>query len=480
MTSSPSLWTPREYQQQVLDFLWDTPRGNLHASPGMGKTTTLLTHLVNLSLVDEPFPVLAVGPKRVAVSVWSGEVEKWAHLQGLKVSRIVGTRPQREKALRSHADVYTINYEGLLWLVEELNGQVPFRAVIADESTRIKNHRVSLRTSTTGRRFLRSDGAKNAAALITHIAPKVKFWYNATGTPAPNGLRDLWGQQFPVDWGRALGMSHSAFTTRWFYPTPGSAREHDNWTPFDHAQQSITERLRPTTISLDAYDWFDVDRPRVVDLEVELPPARMKEYRKLHRESVLGLTDGTEITAVNAGARTMKCRQYASGWVLDEDGKTHLIHREKLEMLDSLVENLSGAPLIVVYTFIHEREALLKRYKGAEVLPSDPSKQLDTETRWNEGKIPMLVVHPGAAGHGLNLQHGGHNMCFFSPDWNLEYYQQVIERIGPVRQAQAGYERMVNIYRILTKGTWDINIRTVLEGKASVQDAVRNELGLFS
>lgn len=469
------IYVPHEYQGLTLDFLWSRPRANVHMSPGMGKTPTILTHLVNLSLVDRPFPVLALGPKRVVNSVWTREIEKWAHLHGIKVSKIMGTIAQREAALKAHADLYLINYENLVWLTTVLNGRCPFKTVIADESTRIKGARVSMQVSKLGKRFLKAAGAVNAAALIKNIAPKVDFWYNLTGTPTPNGLQDLWSPQFPVDWGKALGNSFDAFNRRWFYPAPNSEREQQKWLPFDHALGEITRRIKPTTISIDAYDWFDVERPRVVDIEVELPEKAMAQYRKMHRESLLSLQDGTTITALNAGAKTMKCRQIASGWLLDKEGNGHQIHTEKLDALDSLIENLNGAPLLVAYSFIEEREAILKRFKHAELLPSD-HRQKEVEDRWNAGKIPMLVVHPKSAGHGLDLQHGGHNLCVFSPDWDLELYQQVIERIGPVRQAQAGYDRLVNVYRIIATGTWDRQICDVQEGKNSLQEAVKQEL----
>lgn len=469
------IYVPHEYQGIALDFLWNRPRANLHMSPGMGKTPTILTHLVNLSLVERPFPVLAIGPLRVANSVWEREVDKWAHLHGVRVSKILGTEAERLAALRRHADVYTINYENLVWLTRILNGACPFRAVVADESTRIKNHRVSMQRSAKGKLFLKAAGGVNAAALIKHLGPKVDYWYNLTGTPAPNGLQDLWGQQFPIDWGKALGNSFTAFTSRWFYPAPRSTREQQKWLPHDHAMATITNRLRPTTISIDAYDWFDVERPRVVDIPVELPEKTMKQYKELHRESLLALDDGTVITAVNAGAKTIKCRQVASGWLLDKEGNGHHIHTAKLDALESLMENLNGAPLLLAYSFVQEREAVLKRFKYAEILPSG-AKQKEVEARWNAGQIPMLVVHPASAGHGLDLQHGGHNLCIFSPDWDLELYQQVIERIGPVRQAQAGYDRLVNVYRLVAQDTWDGIICDVQSGKHSMQERVKAEL----
>lgn len=400
----------------------------------MGKTAATLIALDSLSLTgDRTFPALVIGPLRVANSVWSREVDKWAQLNGLRVAKVLGTPAERVAAIKSHADIYTIHYGLLEWLIQTLDGAWPFATVIGDESTRLKSQRCSYRKhAKTGKVSFYAGGAVNAAALARH-AHRAERWINLTGTPAPNGLKDLWGQHWFVDFGASLGNSYDAFTRRWFFQRRGTSAEQAIFEPLPHAHDEITRRIAPTTISVNAYDWFDVDKPREVDMEVELPEPLMKQYRKLHNEAVLRLSEETTITAVNAGAITNKCLQFASGHVFDKDGNAHFIHHEKLDALESLVENLNGAPLLVAYSFKPDRDAILKRFKFAELLPSG-AKQQDTEDRWNAGKIPMLVVHPASCGHGLSLQDGGCDIALYGPGWDAELYAQIIERIGPVRR----------------------------------------------
>lgn len=468
------LFNRRPYQDLLIRHAVTVDRANLHASPGMGKTTSALIALQIKSMVSDTYPALAVGPMRVANSVWSSEVEKWATFKGLRVVKVLGTLEQRIAALRTPADIYTTHYGLLKWLHEYMESsgmKWPFKTVIADESTRLKHARPSFRKNRqSGKTSLYIAGSANAGALARY-APRTPHWINMTGTPAPNGLKDLWGQHWYIDFGATLGHTYDAFTRRWFYQRRGTSAEQAVFEPFPHAEAEITERMRPTTISVDAYDWFDVERPREVNIEVELSEKLMKDYRKLHRDAVLKLENESVLTAVNAGAITNKCLQFASGHAYDTEQNVQFIHSEKLDALESLHENLGGAPLLVCYHFIPTREAILKRFPFAELLPTG-TKQKDVEDRWNAGKIPMLVVHPASAGHGLNLQYGGHNACIVDPYWDLELYQQVIERIGPVRQMQAGFDRLVNIYRLVAKGTFDETVVARLSSKATVQSAV--------
>lgn len=462
----------KPYQDLIVDHIQRHDRCNVFASPGMGKTSATLTALDILALTGDVFPVLALGPKRVANGVWHREVAKWAHLKGLRVSRITGTVEERRAALRAPADIYTIHYGLLKWLIDELGGRWPFKTVVGDESTRLKSQRCSWQKHhKTGKVFFRGDGAVNAAALARH-AHRAEHWINLTGTPAPNGLKDLWGQHWFIDYGKALGNSHDAFLRRWFYQRRGTNAEQAIFEPHPHAHGEITIRIAPTTISLNAYDWFDVERPREVVIDVELSEPVMKKYRKLHRDAELQLSEETTITAVNAGVITNKCRQLASGHLFDENGIAHHVHDEKLDALESLVENLAGAPLLVAYAYVPDRDAILKRFPQFEILPSDADAQAEVEDRWNQGRIPGLVVHPASAGHGLNLQHGGCDLAIYTEDWDLELRQQIIERIGPVRQMQSGYDRVVSVYSLVARDTFDERVHAVGIGKATVQDAI--------
>ena len=473
-------FNPHEYQDLAINFGVQHDRFNLLMSPGMGKTACSIEIMNIRSFVSDSFPALAIGPLRVANSVWNREVNKWAAFKGLRVSKILGTLQERIAALHTPADIYTIHYGLLTWLhkyLEESGTPWFFKTVIADESTRLKHARPSFRKHPkSGKVSLYIAGSANAGALARY-AVKTPYWINMTGTYTPNGLQDAWGQQWFIDFGESLGSSYDAYTKRWFYQRRGTSAEQAVFEPHDHALDEITRRLKPSTISLDAYDWFDVEKPREVDIEIEMPEKHMKAYRKLHREAVLKLENEKVITAVNAGAITNKCMQYASGNIYDEDRVSHFIHSEKLEALESLQENLNGAPLLVGYHYIPTREAILKRFPKAELLPSG-KKQKEVEDRFNAGKIPMLVVHPSSAGHGLDLQHGCHNLCIVDPYWDWEMYAQLIERIGPVRQMQAGYNRLVHVYRLRMKRTFDEVVIDRLDTKASVDSAVRGAMVL--
>lgn len=465
------VFIPHKYQSLAIGHMTSRQRSNLFMSPGMGKSSCTMTTLDICNLVEDVYPALVVGPLRVANSVWTRECDKWAHLNKLRVSKVLGTLTDRTMALARRAEIYTINYDNLDWLRNYFDGKPwPFKTIIADESTRIKNHRCSLQKSSTGKVFMKRGGGVNASALMLKASQSPRY-HNLTGTPAPNGLQDLWGQQFSIDFGATLGQSYTAFTTRWFRQKPGSQREQAIFEPLDHAESEITRRIAPSTISLDAYDWFDVEKPREVDIAIELTDKLKAQYKTLHQDAVLKLSDEATITAVNAGVITAKCLQFASGSIFDENGVPHNVHDLKLDALDSLRENLCGAPLLVAYHWKPDREKILKKFKDAVVLPSG-SQQKVVEDLWNAGKIPMLLVHPQSAGHGLDLQHGGHNLCMYSLQWDLELYQQVIERIGPVRQKQAGYDRLVNVYRLITVGTFDSTVAMRLKTKCSVQDAV--------
>ena len=445
---------PREYQHLIIEAICTIPRVNVFSSMGTGKTVSTLTAIERMYL---PGPVLILAPLRVAVNTWPDEVAKWSHLSDLTVSVITGKPAERLAALKAEAMIYTCNYENLPWLVEQCakhyahqNGW-PFAMVICDESTRLKAFRLRA-------------GSKRAAALAKVAHSKTKRFVNLTGTPAPNGLIDLWGQTWFVDKGQRLGRTFSAFTSRWFQQIrKGTFFE---LRPHDHAQKEIQQAISGITISIDARDYFSVKEPNIVPVKVKMPARAAKLYKQMEKEMFFEL-QGMEVEAMNAAAKTMKCLQIASGAVYGEDGKTwQEIHDEKIRALESIVEESTGTPILVAYHWKHDLERLRAAFPQAKTLSADPQVQRD----WNAGKIPILLVHPASAGHGLNLQDGGNILVFFSVWWDLEQHQQVIERIGPVRQAQAGYDRPVWIYYILTQCTMDESCMQRLSTKATVQE----------
>lgn len=463
--------SPRACQQPMIDAMLNHKRFNIFASPGTGKTGAALFALDALDILDgDVFPVLVVAPKRVANQVWPAEVSQWANFRHLKVERVLGTPKQREEALNRKAHIYTINPANLSWLDKMVGKDWPFPTVIVDESTVIKGHRCSIQKSKLGKTFIRVDGAKRARDLVKHAA-HINRWYNLTGTPDPNGVQDLWGQMFPIDMGRRLGISFSAFTQRWFRPVFGSAPEQQRVEVLPGAAEEITQRMRDRCVVVDAYDYFDISKPVEIEVEVELPPKAAELYRKIHRDSVAEIED-MEVTAVNQGSLVMKCRQIASGHLRDDEGAWHNIHDAKVEALGELVETLNGIPLLVAYWFNKDAEAILDKFPKAVVLPGDDTQQ-QVQDEWNAGKIEMLLVHPQSAGHGLSLQHGSNHLCLYTQDWNSEYYAQVIERLGPTRQAQSGYKRAVYVHKIIAKNTWEELVAKRVAKKITDAEAVK-------
>lgn len=439
---------PRPYQLPIIQAITTIKRVNIFASMGIGKTVSCLTAIEQMYLEG---PVLVLAPLRVAVSTWPDEVAKWEHLQDITVSVITGSPAARRKALAADAMVYTINYENIPWLIAECGENWPFAMVIADESTRLKSFRLRA-------------GSKRAAALAKVAHAKTPHFVNLTGTPAPNGLIDLWGQCWFIDKGQRLGRTFSAFTSRWF-----NQQRFGNFfklTPHAHAQKEIQTALSGITLSIDARDWFDIAEPVAVPVVVKLPATAKKLYQQMEKEMFFELA-GMEVEAMSAAAKTIKCLQIASGAVYGEDGEAwEAIHDEKIKALESIIEEAAGAPVLVAYHWRHDLERLREAFPQGRALDADPN----TLRAWNAGKIPLLFAHPASAGHGLNLQDGGNILVFFSLWWDLEQHQQIIERIGPTRQAQAGHDRPVFIYYIIAENTVDKLALTRLQGKASVQE----------
>lgn len=413
---------------------------------GMGKTVSTLTAVQSLKTLDDlDGPVLVLAPLRVAKTTWPEEIKKWDHLSDLTIQVLHG--PDKKKALHTPADIYVVNYEGIEWLVDD--GYWPFKMIVADESTKLKAFRLR-------------KGSKRAKALASK-AWQTDRWVNLTGTPAPNGLLDLWGQNWFVDRGAALGRSFSAFTQRWFR----TGWNGWGYTPLEHAQKEIQNLLSSITLTVDPKEYFDLRDPILNRISVDLPPSAMSKYKTFEREMFASLASG-DVTAVSAAALSMKCLQFANGGVyLDEtDKEWEEVHTAKLEALDDIIEEAAGAPILIAYHFRSDLERLKKRYKSGVVLDNDPK----TIKAWNRGGIPLLFAHPASAGHGLNLQDGGHTLVFFSLNWNLEEHQQIIERIGPVRQLQSGHDRAVFIHYLVAKGTVDELVLERLQGKREVQD----------
>lgn len=451
---------PRPLQTMIIDFILDHPRCAIYSGMGTGKTSATLTALDILNII-EPGATLVIAPLLVANQTWPDEVKKWCHLQDVKIIPIIGKPEQRVRALKTKADIYTVNYENLPWLVSFLGADWFFTKVVADESTKLKGFRVS-------------QGSVRARALGKVAHTKVKRFIELTGTPSPNGIKDLWGQCWFLDRGERLGTSFTAFTNRWFQSVSvGVDRNAIQLVPFEHSQKEIQDRLKDICISIEAKDYFDIKEPITTTLEVELKGKARKLYDDMEKEMFIELSNSVEVEAFNAASKTIKCLQIASGAIYtDESGAYQAVHDLKIQALESVIEEAAGMPVLVSYHFKSDLDRLLKAFPQSRHLNKDPQIIRD----WNAGKIPVLFAHPASAGHGLNLQDGGNILVFFSHWWDLEQYQQIVERIGPTRQAQAGHDRPVFIYHIVAKGTMDEVVMERRESKREVQDLLMESM----
>jgi SNF2 family DNA or RNA helicase len=423
---------PHDYQEDAMRFLYDVPRCALWMPMGGGKTVTTLTALENMSVVDDIYPILVLAPLRVAKSTWPEEVGKWDHLSHLRVSVITGTPKQRERAVAREADIYCINYDNIGWLRKELGDAWPFKTVVADEFTRLKSFRLR-------------QGGSRARMLGQVVHGEGTRFIGLTGTPAPNGVKDLWGQIWFLDKGERLGKTFSAFEQRWF------RKGYDGYSlvPYEHTQREVEEKLRDVCLTVRA---LSVDEPNVVPVYADFIPSVRQLYTSMETDMYAQLAEN-EVEAANAAVRTQKLLQIANGALyVGEEGKWEDIHNAKLDALESIIEEANGAPVLVAYNFKHDLQRLQMRFR--------------------QGRVPLLFAHPASAGHGLNLADGGNILAFFGVNWNLEEHMQIIERIGPMRQKQAGHDRPVLIYPILARDTVDEVVMERLSSKRSIQEVL--------
>jgi len=447
--SQPYIAKP--FQTIGTEFLLEHLRCNLWSHMGLGKTATCLAMVDILKLCGSSFfPVLVIAPKRVCELVWPAEILKWREFNDLTISLVLGDRKEREDALLVRADIFVINYDNIQWLIEHIGNpdKWPFRIVIADESTRLKSFR------------LKQGGAR--AHALSLIAKQVGRWINLTGTPSPNGLRDLWGQVWFVDFGERLGHSYTDFMKRWFRTDPYTKAIE----PLPFAEAEIHAILADCTLALRAEDWLNIHELVITDVPVRLPPGAQYLYDEMEKQFFIEI-GAIGIEAVNAMAKSQKLLQMCNGSIYDAQSVPHQIHDAKIEGLKSVVEDMGGEPIIVTYFYRFDIPMIQKAFPKARVF-----KDKRDEEDWNAGRIQMLLLHPQSAAHGVNLQDGGRCMVFFAHMWDLELRLQAIERIGPTRQAQSGHNRAVLIYNLVAQNTMDEVVLERLGSKKSVQDAL--------
>ena len=392
--------------------------------------------------------VLVVAPIRVASFSWSAEIEKWDHLDGLKYSVAVGTAAERLAALRKQADIYLINRENVQWLISESGIPFDFDMVVIDELSSFKNHQT-----------------KRFKALMK-VRPKVKRIVGLTGTPSSNGLMDLWAEFRLLDMGERLGRFIGQYRTSYFRPDKQNGQVVFSYKPLPGAEKQIYGRISDITISMKSTDHLQM--PELINSRytVYLSEKEDSHYADLKKDLVLQLPDG-DITAANAASLSGKLSQMANGAVYTDAGETVAIHERKLDALEDIIEAANGKPVLVAYWFRHDLERITERLQKLKI----PYARLDTDgsiRKWNAGEIPVALIHPASAGHGLNLQDGGNTLVWFGLTWSLELYQQTVARLW--RQGQAS--ETVVVQHIITKGTIDERIMKALSEKDTTQAAL--------
>lgn len=438
---------PHDYQLYCINRMLNEPRLGLFLNMGLGKTVITLTVLNELIFYRKTInKVLIIAPKRVAETTWSDEKDKWDHLKHLKISKILGSRSEREEAIKREADIYIINRENVQWLIENHRDEWKWDTVVIDELSSFKN--------SSSKRFKR----------LKIMLPHIKRLYGLTGTPAANGYLDLWAQVYLLDEGKRLFKTLRQYKDTYFLPDKRNSHVIFTYKLKDGAERLIKERIDDICISLKSGDYIEMPDCVYQEHSLRLSDSTLKKYRILERDLVLELAE-TDITAVNAGVLTNKLLQIASGSVYDETGDYHTIHTEKLEVLKEIIEQ-AGSPVLVFYNFKHERDLILKNFKEAKMLEDERQVR-----EWNRGEIPILVAHPASCAYGLNLQAGGHHVVWFSPTWNLEQYEQANARLN--RQGQT---ETVTISHIIAKDTVDEIVMRSLQAKDKAQTALLKAL----
>lgn len=437
-------FSPHNYQSYAINYIETHPIAAVLLDMGLGKTVISLTAIADL-LFDsfEAHRILVVAPLRVARDTWPAEITKWEHLQHLTYAVCVGTPKERRAALMSGADITIINRENLGWLIDSSGFDFDYDMVIIDELSSFKNHK--------SKRF----------QSLMKVRPKVKRIIGLTGTPSSNGLMDLWAEFRLLDLGKRLGRFITEYRNNYFVPDKRNGQIIYSYKPQPYAEERIYSQISDITISMKSTDHLQMPELITSQYEVQLSEEETQRYEELKADFILALPEG-EVTAANAASLTGKLSQLANGAIYDDDGNIIEFHDRKLDALEDLIEAANGKPLLVAYWFKHDLQRIKKRFNVREI---KSSKDI---TDWNAGKIPVAVIHPASAGHGLNLQAGGSTLIWFGLTWSLELYQQTNARLW--RQGQTS--GTVVIEHIITKGTIDERILKALSLKEVTQNAL--------
>lgn len=434
-------YKPHEYQTFATEFILNNPIVAILLEMGLGKSVITLTAINDL-LFDsfEIIKVLIIAPLRVARDTWTAELAKWEHLKNIKASLVIGTEKQRREALAADANIYLINRENVKWLVE--NFTFDFDMVVIDELSSFKDH-----------------GSQRFKAL-RKVRPNVKRIVGLTGTPTPNGLMDLWAEIGILDMGQRLGRFIGGYRERYFLPDKRNQTTIFSYKPREGSEGAIYEKISDICISMKSMDYLQMPECVLNNVEVAMSSEEAELYQKLKKNMILPF-EGGDIDAKSSVGLSNKLLQMANGAVYDETGIAKRMHDRKLDALEDLIEASNGKPVLIAYWFKHDLQRICERF---------PALKLDSAAdieRWNAGEIPIAIIHPASAGHGLNLQVGGSTLIWFGLTWSLELYQQTNARLW-----RQGQKNMVVIHHIITKGTIDEDVLKALHSKENTQAAL--------
>lgn len=436
-------YEPHEYQEYAIKFILSHPIAAILLEMGLGKSVITLTAIFDLTLDSFLIrKVLVIAPLRVARDTWPAEIEKWDHLNGLTYSVAIGNEAQRKAALLQRAQVYLINRENVDWLINDSGLPFDYDMVVIDELSSFKSH--------TSKRF----------RALRKVRPNVKRIVGLTGTPSSNGLMDLWAEIGILDMGQRLGRYISHFRNAYFVPDKRNQQIIFTYKPKPGAEEAIYRLISDITISMKNTDYLKLPDLVLNEIPVLLSEDERQHYEIMRSEMVLSFK-GTEIDAVNAAALSNKLLQMANGAVYDGNGGVIRIHDRKLDALEDIIEAANGKPVLIAYWYKHDLERIMERFPAIQLDNAESIK------RWNDGEIPVAVIHPASAGHGLNLQAGGSCLVWFGLTWSLELYQQTNARLW--RQGQMD---TVIIHHIVAKDTIDEQVIKALKRKDKTQTAL--------
>ena len=448
------IYKPYDYQRTAMQWIVDKPKCGLFLDMGLGKTVSTLTAIQQLIDDCEVSRVLVVAPKKVAETTWSTEAQKWEHLHDLKVVKVLGTEKQRCLALSQKADVYVTGRDNFVWLVGKYGGRLPFDTLVIDELTSFKS-------------------AKSERFKAMRIAlPSVHRVIGLTGTPAPNGLIDLWAQMYCLDQGERLGRSVTKYREAYF--------ETHRWNNIvvrcyvrKGCEEIIRNKIADICLSMQAKDYLQLPDLITHTATVELTPKVREAYERFEREKVLEFKtehgqEPANVLAQSAAGLMNKLSQFANGAVYDDSMQVHEVHSEKLDRLAEIVEAANGNSVLVFYQYKHDVTRIAAKLKGYRVRAYQGEKDLND---WNAGQIDVLLAHPASTAYGLNMQQGGHYIVWFGTGWNLEHYQQANARLH-----RQGQQHPVQVYKLICAGTVDEKASAALEGKKGVQQSLLDSL----